>query len=47
MATLAAMFKQKGFYVQGSDKEFYPPMREFLVEQKILMLEGYRAGSHF
>ena len=43
MATLAAMFKQKGFYVQGSDKEFYPPMREFLVEQKILMLEGYRA----
>ncbi len=43
MATLAAMFKQKGFYVQGSDKEFYPPMSEFLVEQKILVLEGYRA----
>lgn len=43
MATLAAMFKQEGFYVQGSDKEIYPPMSEFLAEQRISVLEGYRA----
>ena len=43
MATLAAMLKQKGFAVRGSDQNIYPPMSDFLAEQEITLLEGYRA----
>jgi UDP-N-acetylmuramate: L-alanyl-gamma-D-glutamyl-meso-diaminopimelate ligase len=42
MATLAAMLKSKGFDVRGSDQNVYPPMSEFLVEQGITLLQGYR-----
>ena len=43
MATLAAMLKAKGHDVRGSDQNVYPPMSDFLVQQGITLLEGYRA----
>src|SRR6476646_4611048 len=43
MATLAAMLKHKGFDVRGSDQNVYPPMSDFLAEQQITTLQGYRA----
>ena len=43
MATLAAMLKHKGFDVRGSDQNVYPPMSDFLAEQKITAFEGYKA----
>jgi UDP-N-acetylmuramate: L-alanyl-gamma-D-glutamyl-meso-diaminopimelate ligase len=42
MATLAAMLRSKGFDVRGSDENVYPPMSDFLVQQGITLLEGYR-----
>jgi UDP-N-acetylmuramate: L-alanyl-gamma-D-glutamyl-meso-diaminopimelate ligase len=42
MATLAAMLKQKGFDVRGSDHNVYPPMSDFLVQQGITLLQGYK-----
>src|SRR5258708_34174289 len=43
MATLAAMLKSKGFDVRGSDQNVYPPMSDFLEEQHITTLQGYKA----
>src|SRR5512134_1498549 len=43
MATLAAMLKARGHDVRGSDQNVYPPMSDFLVQQHITLLEGYRA----
>src|SRR5713226_9415083 len=43
MATLAAMLKQKGFTVRGSDQDVYPPMSDFLAAEGIPTLTGYRA----
>ena len=43
MATLAAMLRSKGFDVRGSDQNMYPPMSDFLQEQGITTLQGYRA----
>jgi UDP-N-acetylmuramate: L-alanyl-gamma-D-glutamyl-meso-diaminopimelate ligase len=43
MATLAAMLKSKGFDVRGSDHNVYPPMSDFLAEQQITTLQGYKA----
>jgi UDP-N-acetylmuramate: L-alanyl-gamma-D-glutamyl-meso-diaminopimelate ligase len=43
MATLAAMLKRKGFDVQGSDQDVYPPMSDFLAAEAIPTLAGYRA----
>ena len=42
MATLAALLKSKGFDVRGSDQNVYPPMSDFLRDQGITILEGYR-----
>jgi UDP-N-acetylmuramate: L-alanyl-gamma-D-glutamyl-meso-diaminopimelate ligase len=42
MATLAAMLKSKGHDVRGSDQNVYPPMSDFLVQQGITILQGYR-----
>jgi UDP-N-acetylmuramate: L-alanyl-gamma-D-glutamyl-meso-diaminopimelate ligase len=42
MATLAAMLKRKGFDVQGSDQDVYPPMSDFLAAEGIRTLSGYR-----
>ena len=43
MATLAALLKSKGYDVRGSDQNVYPPMSDFLVQQGITLLHGYRA----
>jgi UDP-N-acetylmuramate: L-alanyl-gamma-D-glutamyl-meso-diaminopimelate ligase len=43
MATLAALLKSKGYDVRGSDQNVYPPMSDFLVQQGIATLHGYRA----
>jgi UDP-N-acetylmuramate: L-alanyl-gamma-D-glutamyl-meso-diaminopimelate ligase len=42
MATLAALLKRKGFEVQGSDQDVYPPMSDFLAGEHIPTLSGYR-----
>ncbi len=42
MATLAALLKSKGFDVRGSDENVYPPMSDFLVDQGITLLQGYK-----
>ena len=43
MGTLAAMLKARGFDVRGSDQQVYPPMSDFLRQQGVALLEGYRA----
>jgi UDP-N-acetylmuramate: L-alanyl-gamma-D-glutamyl-meso-diaminopimelate ligase len=42
MATLAALLKSKGHDVRGSDQNVYPPMSDFLQQQGIATLQGYR-----
>jgi UDP-N-acetylmuramate: L-alanyl-gamma-D-glutamyl-meso-diaminopimelate ligase len=42
MGTLAAMLKSRGHDVRGSDQNVYPPMSDFLREQGITLLEGFR-----
>jgi UDP-N-acetylmuramate: L-alanyl-gamma-D-glutamyl-meso-diaminopimelate ligase len=41
MATLAALLRQKGFSVRGSDQNVYPPMSTFLMDERIETLSGY------
>jgi len=41
MATLAALLKQKGHDVQGSDQDVYPPMSDFLAAEHVPTLSGY------
>jgi UDP-N-acetylmuramate: L-alanyl-gamma-D-glutamyl-meso-diaminopimelate ligase len=43
MATLAALLRSRGHYVQGSDQNVYPPMSEFLAAEQIPTLTGYAA----
>src|SRR5204862_3582914 len=43
MATLAAMLKRRGYDVQGSDQDVYPPMSDFLASEQIPALSGYVA----
>ena len=43
MGTLAALLKSRGFDVRGSDQNVYPPMSDFLQQQGITTLQGYRA----
>ena len=42
MGTLAALLKQQGHEVSGSDEHVYPPMSDFLSAEGIALLEGYR-----
>ena len=42
MATLAALMKQKGLEVRGSDQNVYPPMSDFLASERIPALSGFR-----
>lgn len=42
MASLAAMLKERGYEVTGSDQGVYPPMSDFLAKSGILAMEGYR-----
>src|SRR4051812_24374109 len=41
MATLAALLKRKGYDVQGSDENVYPPMSTFLEAEEIRAFAGY------
>jgi UDP-N-acetylmuramate: L-alanyl-gamma-D-glutamyl-meso-diaminopimelate ligase len=43
MATVAAMLKDRGWDVRGSDANVYPPMSTFLQEKGIHTLDGYLA----
>jgi len=45
MGTLAALLKQRGHEVSGSDEHVYPPMSDFLRREGIQLLEGY-SGEH-
>jgi UDP-N-acetylmuramate: L-alanyl-gamma-D-glutamyl-meso-diaminopimelate ligase len=41
MASVAAAMKERGYSVTGSDQNIYPPMSDFLAEQKIPVIAGY------
>ena len=41
MATLAAMLKRRGYDVQGSDQNVYPPMSDFLANERVTTFAGY------
>src|SRR5216683_7233104 len=45
MATLAAMLKERGYRVTGSDQGVYPPMSDFLARAGIAVIQGYRADN--
>lgn len=45
MAGLAALAKDKGWRVTGSDHGIYPPMSIFLQQQKIQVFEGFSAEN--
>ena len=45
MATLAALLKSRGYHVQGSDQQVYPPMSDFLVAEGITTFSGYSADN--
>lgn len=44
MGALAAMLKEKGHRVLGSDAGVYPPISDFLAERDIPILTGFQAG---
>ena len=44
MATLAAMLKEGGHAVSGSDQHVYPPMSDFLAERGIPCRDGFDAA---
>lgn len=45
MASLAAMLQNSGYEVAGSDEGIYPPMSDFLAENRIPVYQGYSAGN--
>jgi UDP-N-acetylmuramate: L-alanyl-gamma-D-glutamyl-meso-diaminopimelate ligase len=45
MATFAAMLKERGYRVSGSDQGVYPPMSDFLARAGITVAQGYRAEN--
>jgi len=45
MATMAALLKSRGYQVQGSDQQVYPPMSDFLVAEGITTFSGYSADN--
>jgi UDP-N-acetylmuramate: L-alanyl-gamma-D-glutamyl-meso-diaminopimelate ligase len=42
MGALAAMLKEMGYQVSGSDQKVYPPMSEFLASKNIHVSDGYK-----
>ena len=44
MATLAAMLKEQGYAVSGSDQHVYPPMSDFLGARGIACHDGFDAA---
>jgi UDP-N-acetylmuramate: L-alanyl-gamma-D-glutamyl-meso-diaminopimelate ligase len=45
MAAAAAMMRERGYHVTGSDEKVYPPMSDFLAEMDIAIFQGYRASN--
>ena len=45
MASLAAMLKDSGYEVSGSDEGVYPPMSDFLAQNQIQVYQGYSAQN--
>jgi UDP-N-acetylmuramate: L-alanyl-gamma-D-glutamyl-meso-diaminopimelate ligase len=45
MASLAAMLKESGYEVSGSDEGVYPPMSDFLDQNHIQVCQGYSAQN--
>src|SRR5678816_4378732 len=45
MASLAGMLQAKGYAVEGSDSDVYPPMSDFLDRLGIKVYKGYRAEN--
>ncbi len=45
MAALAAMLKERGYQVTGSDQGVYPPISDFLAQAGIPVMQGYRAEN--
>jgi len=41
MASLAAMLKDRGYEITGSDEGVYPPMSDFLAQKEISVFQGY------
>ena len=44
MATVAALLKQRGHEVSGSDQNVYPPMSDFLAAERLRILTPFAAG---
>ena len=42
MGAVASMLKEKGYVVTGSDQKVYPPMSDFLRNQGIAIMEGFK-----
>src|SRR5215208_727 len=45
MATLAALLRNRGHIVRGSDQNVYPPMSDFLAAEQIQTFSGYDAAN--
>jgi UDP-N-acetylmuramate: L-alanyl-gamma-D-glutamyl-meso-diaminopimelate ligase len=45
MASLAAMLKEIGYEVTGSDEGIYPPMSDFLQQKQIPVSQGYSVNN--
>ncbi|MFW6058220.1 MAG: Mur ligase domain-containing protein, partial [Persicimonas sp.] len=45
MGSLAAMLKESGYTVRGSDAMAYPPMSVWLEERGIEIMQGYKASK--
>lgn len=45
VGALAGMLKEAGYHVSGSDQLVYPPMSDFLAEQGIVIMEGYKRDN--
>ncbi len=45
MASLAAMLKESGYEVSGSDEGVYPPMSDFLAQRGIPVTQGFAAKN--
>lgn len=45
MGAVAAMLRDDGYHVTGSDEKIYPPMSHFLRDKGIPLAEGYRPAN--
>ena len=45
MGALAAMLKDMGYQVSGSDQKIYPPMSEFLLQRNIVIKDGFHGDN--